>query len=160
MAFFKIPCTAEELKKQYRDLVKKHHPDKGGEEQKFKALQSEYCEIIAQKLYEGEPKDQSFKNVSKALSDKLRELLNIANQDFDIEVIGSWIWVAKTSKEFAPALKDLGFRWHRKKKLWFWAKEYKKVKGKSISQDEIRAKYGSKKYDPMADYVKGLRLQA
>ena len=30
MVYFKNITTLEELRKQYRDLLKKHHPDNGG----------------------------------------------------------------------------------------------------------------------------------
>lgn len=35
-------ATKEEIKKKYRELAHKHHPDKGGDEQKFKELNEAY----------------------------------------------------------------------------------------------------------------------
>lgn len=45
--FYKIlgvdkTATQEEIKKSYRNLVKKHHPDKGGDENTFKQIQSAF----------------------------------------------------------------------------------------------------------------------
>ena len=35
-------ATKEEIKKKYRELAHKYHPDKGGDEQKFKELNEAY----------------------------------------------------------------------------------------------------------------------
>jgi hypothetical protein len=39
------PCTREEVQKGYREAAKKHHPDRGGEEQQFKQVQAAYDRI-------------------------------------------------------------------------------------------------------------------
>jgi curved DNA-binding protein CbpA len=39
------PCTREEVHKAYREGAKKHHPDRGGEEQQFKQVQEAYDRI-------------------------------------------------------------------------------------------------------------------
>ena len=36
----KINATKNEIKSSYRSLVKKHHPDKGGDKEKFLAIQN------------------------------------------------------------------------------------------------------------------------
>jgi DnaJ family protein A protein 2 len=35
-------CTKDEIKKSYRRLAMLHHPDKGGNEEKFKKISSAY----------------------------------------------------------------------------------------------------------------------
>jgi len=32
-------ASADEIKKAYRDLARQHHPDKGGDPEKFKGIQ-------------------------------------------------------------------------------------------------------------------------
>ncbi len=57
-------------------------------------------------------------------------------------MIGSWIWVSGDTKEIKEKLKELGFKWASKKKMWY----YGEMKAKMLIQnqlDEIKAKYGS-----------------
>ena len=35
-------ASQQDIKKAYRKLAMKHHPDKGGDEQKFKQIQASY----------------------------------------------------------------------------------------------------------------------
>ena len=38
----------------------------------------------------------------------------------DIQVNGSWIWVAGTEKHDKEALKNMGFRWRASRQMWSW----------------------------------------
>lgn len=38
----------------------------------------------------------------------------------DIQVNGSWIWVAGTEKNDREALKGMGFRWRNSRQMWSW----------------------------------------
>jgi len=44
--FSPAPQTAEELKKQYRELAHNHHPDNGGDIEVMKAVNAEYAELF------------------------------------------------------------------------------------------------------------------
>lgn len=51
--YFEHITTAQELKKAYKRLCLKLHPDKGGDPAEFKAMQAEY-EEAAQRIARGE----------------------------------------------------------------------------------------------------------
>ena len=40
----KRSASEEDIKKKYRELILEHHPDKGGDEEKFKSIQAEWEE--------------------------------------------------------------------------------------------------------------------
>lgn len=41
-----MPCSEEELKRAYRDKVKRLHPDRGGDKRRFLMLQSHFQEAL------------------------------------------------------------------------------------------------------------------
>ena len=67
--------------------------------------------------------------------------------DIEVELCGSWIWVSGETKAVKDDLKALGFKWSRNKAAWYFHRDpYHKRSKKSMTLDEIRNMYGSKKY--------------
>lgn len=127
-----------EAKKVYKTLAKKLHPDVGGSDEEFKILNSVYNDYIEHKIH--------YSNDSKIdieLEKIISQILHFEN--IEIELIGSWIWVSGETKEIKSILKDLGFKWACKKKMWY----YGEMKGRSHTEkslDEIKSKYGSQTF--------------
>lgn len=141
MKFLKNIKTLDELKKEYKKLALKLHPDRGGNVKDMQILNSEY-DILKDKL--------SKENLEEAIDidDNFKEIINtlIKYDDLEIEIIGTWIWIGGNTKTIKETLKELNFRWHKTKKLWFFNPTgiYKRSR-KNYQLDEIREKYGSKK---------------
>lgn len=146
MKYFANCKTLEELKKEYRKLGKIHHPDCGGDEEIMKAINNEYDEMFPKlknkhvnkegKMYEKENNEspEEFKNIINAL---------MRMKGVHAEIIGCFIWVSGNTKEYKDALKQLGFKWHSKKAMWYKAPEdYKRYSKAQYSMDEIRGMYG------------------
>lgn len=126
MKFFQSVTTLEELKKQYRKLALKHHPDRGGNEKDFIELQREY-EKLSNQFEKGS--SASYLNIIDSL----------IKYDLDIEIIGTWVWVQGNTYPVKDELNKLGFKWAGKKKAWYWMEgEYLKTHKKSFSLEEIR----------------------
>ena len=90
---------------------------------------------------------ESFDNMQYdfAEDEKLREMLNkvIAFHGITLEICGNWLW-AFDSYNYRKELKELGFRYARNKKAWYWHSEaFHKKSHKSLSMDDIRSYYGS-----------------
>jgi len=125
-----------EAKKIYKTLAKKLHPDMvGGDEESFKLLNAIYTDLIEHKIY--------FSNDFK-IDIELEKIISLILhfENITIELVGSWIWVSGDTKEIKDKLKELGFKWASKKKMWFYG-EMKGRNPQEKSMEEIKNKYGS-----------------
>ena len=104
--YFENIRTLEELRKQYKELLKLHHPDNGRNLEIMQEINAEYDRLF--KIL----KDQHGNNYSSdkasagnnysnmkydfAEDGKLREMLNkiIHFNGIDIELVGAWIWIS------------------------------------------------------------------
>ena len=124
-----------EAKKIYKELAKKLHPDVGGSTELFKILNSVYNHILENGI--NFSKDGEF---DLELEKIISQILHY--QDIVIEIVGSWIWISGNSKSIKNELKELGFKWANKKKMWYYG-EMKGRNPKQKSMEDIKAKYGS-----------------
>ena len=125
-----------EAKKIYKNLAKKLHPDMvGGDEESFKLLNAIYTDLIEHKIY--------FSNDFK-IDVELEKIISLILhfENITIELVGSWVWVSGDTKEIKEKLKELGFKWASKKKMWFYG-EMKGRNPQEKSMEEIKSKYGS-----------------
>ena len=128
MRFFQSVTTAEELKKEYRKLAKKFHPDQGGNANDFIQLKEEY-EERSKRLNDGEF-DASYMKLIDAI---------VQFDGINIEIIGTWVWVTGETYPVRKKLKELEMRFSKKKGAWYWYEgEYKKKGKKQYSLDDIR----------------------
>lgn len=131
----------QDLKKQYKALVKKFHPDNGGDEEILKSVNQEY-EKALKELTEPKERDNINWDDVHAYMDKLTGIINVPG--VFIEIIGTWLWVSGDTTPVKDQLKENGFKWHSKKKMWFWYPgKYRRFGKRQYSIDEIRNKYGS-----------------
>lgn len=162
MAYFNNISTLEQLRKQYRDLLKVHHPDNGGNVSEMQGINAEYDKLFRalKDRHESKSADNKENNAKADFNNmkydftedaKLREVLQqvIAFDGINIEIVGCWIWVDGNTYPHKAALKDLGFKWAREKKKWhFHTKAFRKRSRKKLSMDDIRNYYGSTEVEP------------
>lgn len=149
MKYFNTPQTLEALKKQYRELSFKHHPDRGGNNEIMKAINNEYDELFeilknVHRNKEGETytAQQTTDETSEQFKDIISELMKM--EDLIIEIIGCFVWLTGNTKIYKDRLKELKFQWHSKKLAWYLKPEdYKKRSHKDYNLDEIREMYGT-----------------
>jgi len=147
--FFSSPRTLEELKKQYRELALKHHPDRGGSDETMKAVNNEYDLLFPELKDIHQTKDgetYTAKQASTETADQFKDIISelLTMEGLIIEIIGCFIWVTGDTKQYKDQLKDLHFQWHSKKIAWYLKPEdYKKRSRKDYDLDTIRNMYGS-----------------
>ena len=145
--------SLDDLKKVYKNLAKKLHPDKGGDTASFQAMQNEYDLLVNEILKTGNLSAQQVKNEVE-LDEIYKEIINalIPYENLNIEIIGTWIWLSGSFNDLAPLTKkygnglldSLGFKWASLKKMYYLDTTGKGTKNKKeMSIDNIRNKYGS-----------------
>ena len=158
-AYFKDVQTLEELRKQYKSLLKKYNPDNGGSEEETKAINVEYEKLfrILKDTYTRQQENRSDSNTDSKTSydnmkynfeedELLKEMLQkvIHLSDITIEIIGSWIWISGNTYQYRKELKEIGFKFAGQKKCWYWHSEtFRKKSHKVLSMNSIREFYGS-----------------
>ena len=138
--------TVEGLRKRYRELLKKYHPDnENGSIEATQEINAEYDRLFSILSRENQSDSQSYTYDNKAENEAFKAVINdIIHINADVEVIGSWVWV-HGGYEYRELLKSIGFRYAPKKKCWCWHYgEYHRYHKGEVSLDEIRAKYGCK----------------
>ena len=144
--YFDNISTLEELRMQYKELLKLHHPDNGGI---LEIMQEILKNQHENNFYSNRASTNTEYNNMKydfAEDEKLREMLNkiIHFDGIDIELVGAWIWVSGNTYACKKQLKELGFKWASQKKMWYWHSEvFQKKSRKTLSMDDIRNYYGS-----------------
>lgn len=137
--------TLEELKKEYHRLCLKLHPDVGGSNEAMKELNAEY-EIMFERVKrihvnkDGERYERDTEETSQEFQWLINELIKLEN--ITIEIIGYFIWVSGDTKPHKEKLKELGFKWHRKKGCWYKSPDGYHRWGKGeYTMDDIRSMY-------------------
>lgn len=150
MKYFNDCKNLEELRKEYKKLVKANHPDNGGSAEEIKIINVEY-EQAMKNLKNADTTENEWKydpEKDELFRDALNKIINL--DAVMIEIIGCWIWVTGNTYGVKDALKAAGFKWCNNKKAWSWhagERYYKKSKRK-LSMDELRNLYGSEEITP------------
>lgn len=139
--------TLEELKKAYHRLCLKLHPDVGGSDAEMKILNAEYEELFerVKNIHvnkDGETYERETDETPQEFQWLIAELLKL--DGVEIEIIGCFVWVSGDTKPHKERLKELGFKWHRKKCCWYKSPDGYRRWGKGeYTMDEIRGMYAS-----------------
>jgi len=123
-----------ELKKVYKTLARKLHPDVGGSTELFKILNTVYNDILENGIKFSQDSEFDLE-IEKIIS----QILHYEN--IIILVIGNWIWLQGNTKPIKDNLKEIGFKWASKKKQWYYG-EMKGRSPKQKSMNDIKSKYG------------------
>jgi len=142
MKYFVNCKSIEELKKEYKKLAFANHPDRGGDVEIMKAINSEYEKALENLKKCGSKAD---KTSTEQAGDFIDIINNIINLDgLVIEIVGNWIWVTGDTKIHKDTLKSSGFYYASKKKAWYFKpSDYVAKSRRHYSLNEIKAKYGS-----------------
>ena len=137
--------TLDELKKKYKELAKKHHPDLGGNKEKFQSMNNEY-DLLFKSLKNKKANTKA--NIKD--NDNFKDIINelIKYNELTIEIIGSWLWISGNTYPLRDIIKNLGLLWSKGRKKWYYtadtidgANKYYKKK----TYEELKNNYGYSK---------------
>ena len=163
MKYFENCHTLEDLKAEYRRLVKLHHPDCGGDTATMQAINDEHDSVFeALKRQHNAQADEYHQTTETA--EEFRNLINelLKLDGIICELCGNWLWISGNTKANKEALKSLGCRWSQNKQMWYWRHEEagrKHYKGHRTI-DEIRTKYGSQVFQGTTETTNYTRVGA
>ena len=141
MKYFIEKMNLEQLRKEYHQLCLAMHPDKGGNHDMFVEMQAEYTLLLPGAIA-GENIDRGFTVAhEKDIMDMIEKMMNISN--IIIDICGSWLWVGGNTWAVHQQLKDLGFKFSGKKKMWHWSpyRSAGKRRGR-YTMEQIYSKFG------------------
>ena len=147
--YFQNAQTLEDLKKQYRELALKHHPDRGGSNEIMKAVNKEYDELFEKLKDVHKTKDgQTYraKQQSTETSEQFKDIISVLMKmdGIIIEIIGCFVWVTGNTKPYKNKLKALNLKWHSKKFAWYLKPEDYTIRSRrDYGLEEIREMYGT-----------------
>lgn len=147
-SYFKECKNLEDVKKTFRMLAKKFHPDLGGNAETFKKINNEYEEAFEYFKNEYNSKAENEKKQNTETPEEFRDIINILIKldGLEIEICGTWLWLSGNTYIYKDIIKSLNFRWSKGKKKWYFyngiTSKNHKIKG-SKTMEQIRSKYGS-----------------
>lgn len=160
MNYFAGITTLENLRKEYKRLAFENHPDKGGDTEVMKTINSMY-EDLSKKLINGNAEfSDGRKWYENSFTDRLRDIINsiVLLPNINIEIIGTWIWVTGETKEVKEDLKKSGFKYSKNKKAWyFYEGSFRKTRNENFSLDEIRSFYGNEEVEKNSNNKRELK---
>ena len=152
MKYFEGLTKVEDVKTLFRRLAMKHHPDRGGDTATFQEIQAQYqsalraCNGSTSTGSDGKEHTYKYNEESEIdLMDKINTFLALNMENVNIMLIGVWIWIDGDTKPHKDKLKELGCKWHGRRKCWYFHNQKKRFgKYSKGSLDELAAKYGQK----------------
>lgn len=141
MKWFNNPKSLEELKREYKRLAMKHHPDvSSGSDADMKEINAEYDllfgklknvhQTAAGETYTAKTETAETPNEFKDIIDTLIHLDGI-----NIELCGSWLWISGNTYPHRKTLKELHFRFSKSKTAWYYhTTDYRKTSNKTFTE--------------------------
>ena len=145
----------KEISKAYRQKIFSCHPDHGGTDSKFIALQKAYTTVMTSIKYTGkrfnkesQSMEDILKNYEEALINKMMELINNLShvKDININIMGDWIWLDGDTKPYKDKIKSMNFKFSKNKTAWYWHDgTYRKRGRTNYSMSDIELRHGKVK---------------
>lgn len=157
LKWFKDCKTIEDVKKLYKALAVKYHPDMNDNDttEEMKSINTEFEQVfktLKNKHRADTDTTTDYKENGAETTETPAEYMNIINtliscEGLEINLCGTWIWLTGNTFIHKDKIKGLSFRYASKKKAWYWHSPEDACKSrKNLSLDEIKEKYGCQSF--------------
>ena len=143
------PVTAEAIKKLYKTLARKYHPDKGGDLRTMQEINADYDK--AMKIAAANEGNEKRAEAEREAAKPLREAIEFAvtlPDDVDVVIRGLWLWLQGNTYASRERIKSFvasdgkRFKWASQKKAWFFAAVPSSNKRGEMSFEDIDRLHG------------------
>ena len=121
--FFKGCTYFIEGKQVYYELMKKHHPDQGGNAEVAREIVVQWQAFLRRALMTtpDAPEEEKQAEMNRQRQGEFYKVLAAvtANINCDVEIIGNWVWCFNVNPIDTVALMTMGFTYSKKHNGWF-----------------------------------------
>lgn len=141
--YFNDVKSLSELKKLYKDLARKNHPDFGGSVAVMQAINAEYDSMIDWFAKHGNKTEKE--KASAEVPEKFRKIIEqlLKMPYIQVEIIGGWIWLSGNAALYLRKLQGMGFKYSTKQKRYYLSDGISGGRASRYSMQRIREIYGS-----------------
>lgn len=141
--YFNDVKSLSELKKLYKDLARKNHPDFGGSVAIMQAINAEYDSMIEWFAKHGNKTEKE--KASAEVPEKFRKIIEqlLKMPYIQVEIIGGWIWLSGNAALYLRKLQGMGFKYSTKQKRYYLSDGISGGRASRYSMQRIREIYGS-----------------
>lgn len=133
----------EIVKAAYRKACSIYHPDRNPAGLEMMKMVNQAYDALKDKSGVEVVGDVDISSYGEEIFNALSKIISLG---LDIEICGAWVWLHGDTRPHKDVIKEAGFMWAPKKKLWYYRPADYKSKGRGkFSMDEIREKHGSEK---------------
>lgn len=117
--YFNNVKSLAELKKLYKDLARKNHPDLGGSVEIMQAINAEYDKMIQWFAVHGNKTEKE--KASAEVPEKFRKIIEqlLKMPYIQVEIVGGWIWLSGNTALYLRKLQGMGFKYSTKQKRYY-----------------------------------------
>ncbi|MDD4986409.1 MAG: hypothetical protein PHQ43_11615 [Dehalococcoidales bacterium] len=153
MNWFEGCESPSDVKRRYRHLAMKHHPDRGGDHESMVSINLAYENALKRMngytFASDDGKERVYRwdeAVERAAMEMVLKALSLRMHDVQVNLIGTWVWVMGDTKPYKDSLKEAGFRWHPKRACWYWPGSHSSY-NKRASLGDLARWYGARSFE-------------
>ena len=164
LKYFDNISSFMDLKKKYKELCFKLHPDLGGNKEEFQNMQNEYESVFEYWKKNNNTTQEKKYHTSENVKDYKEVVEKLLKLGIEFDVVNNWIWIPAT-KETYPVkekINALGFIYSKaKRKFWkdlsgFVTEKTRGYKSRKKYSD-ITSKYGCQTFKGKKEEIKQLQ---